>query len=180
MDASHKTSCHWNQSKCREHPTHLPDCRCFSFCRIPGESSSCKLFPDLMLHNRLIEIGIIRQKKKASDKYIDGFFKIHAPELVDRYWPCSVLRRALCCCFLRRYVFWCQATDRGGRCIRSDTVPLVGERHTLPATAVINSYYNVISARPYAPKWISNGWEMAEWHPCSQSIVLLQLRNPAG
>ena len=49
-----------------------------------------------------------------------------------------------------------------------------------PASLVISSHHNDTSARLYAPKWFSDGQEVEQWLPCSQSIALLQLRNPAG
>lgn len=89
-------------------------------------------------------------KKRAFDEYI---FATYAPEFIDGYWLWGVLLRAPCCCLIRRSVFWCQGLDSGGRCISSDTV----ERNTSPATMVISSHHNDISARPFTPKWISNG-----------------------
>lgn len=51
-----------------------------------------------------------------------------------------------------------------------------GRGNTSPDSLVISSP----SARLYAAKCISNGQEVGEWLPQSQSIALLQLRNPAG
>lgn len=51
---------------------------------------------------------------------------------------------------------------------------------TSPACLLISSHHNDTSTRLHAPKWFSNGQEVEEWLPRSQSIALLQLRNPAG
>lgn len=157
----------------------------------PGSPAAPCALPVPGMRSWLIGIahgwGSQLEKKEAFDKYIDGFFKTYAPERRDKYWLCSVLRRASRCSLIRQSVFWSQGIDRGGRHISSDAAPLAGRGETprLPR-CVISSHHNNISARPCAPKWIFNGQEVEGggggwgWLPCSQSIALLQLRNPAG
>lgn len=59
------------------------------------------------------------------------------------------------------------------------TFPSVGGK-SLTCHFIISSHHNDTSARPYFTKWIHSGLEMRKSHPWSQSVVLLQLRNPAG
>lgn len=101
-----------------------------------------------------------------------------APEHADKLWLCSVLKRASSRRLIHQPVFWCQGGD-GEEDISLDRVSLVagGEHIT---SVVISSHRKDSPATPYAPKWFSNGQEERKWLSCSQSIALLQLRNPAG
>ena len=40
----------------------------------------------------IAHVEVSNYKKEVVDKYIDGFFKTYAPEHVDKYWLCGVLR----------------------------------------------------------------------------------------
>lgn len=145
MDASHKTSCHRNQSKCwdREHPpththTHLPNTphrRC-PLLRLDQQHRGLLTAPGVYtwLIGTAQSLSFVIRQTEAFDKYICGFLKTYAPEHADKYWLCSVLRRASRRCLIRQSVFCCQGIDREGRRISSDAVPLVagGETPHLP------------------------------------------------
>lgn len=196
MDASHKTSCHRNQSKCwgRERPAPPPPppptpsvSACYSLTR--KSSSTVRSFSARnvqLIDRNSTWLRFPIRKKEAFDKYIDGFFKTYAPERRDKYWLCSVLRRASRRSLIRQSVFWSQGIDRGRKTHQFGCSSISTKRETpSPAALVISSHHNNISARPCAPKWIFNGQEVEGgggwgWLPCSQSIALLQLRNPAG
>lgn len=133
MDASHKTSCHRNQSKGwdREQPTPSQPPSPPRLRPLPqlDQEVQRQRLPAPGTHTWLIGtaqwLSFVIRQKEAFDKYVGGFLKTYAPEHADKYWLCSVLRTASRRCLIRQSVFWCQGIDREGRRISSDTVPLV-------------------------------------------------------
>lgn len=102
----------------------------------PGSPAEPLALPTQGIHTTwligIAQVELRNYKKAVFDKYIGSFCKTYAPEHADRYWLCSVLRRASCCCPICQ--FWCQGIDRDGRCISSGTVALVagGKTPCLP------------------------------------------------